>query len=125
MCKVNKAFRLARKESKKSNHSVYHLGCCILSKNQVISVGYNTVTKSHPLVRKFDEFRTLCAETHAIIKCKDRKKLVGSTVYIYREDKRGKPKMAKSCPICLQILKLFKVKQICYTTDNGYRLESI
>jgi deoxycytidylate deaminase len=85
--------------------------------NVIISKAYNeirhcSVSKSFV---KFDE--SLHAERNACKKV-DKERLVGATVYIYRETKNGHPALAYPCESCFSMLKSLLVKKIIFSTDT-------
>lgn len=51
--------------------------------------------------------------------------LKGTTVYIVRLDKEGRRRMARPCKVCLSSLREYGVKEIRYTTDDGWRRELV
>jgi deoxycytidylate deaminase len=112
-------FRMAKKAMLLSD-SRFRLGACILLKRKVISIGFNQMLRSHPLVRKYDQFDAIHAEVSAILRLKNKELLIGSTVIVYRETKDGIPTLAKPCKVCQKILKEFGISKAIYTTDNGF-----
>jgi len=51
--------------------------------------------------------------------------LSGSVVYVVRLDKSGARRMARPCSNCMGILRKAGVKEVRYTTDDGWRREWI
>ncbi len=90
-------------------------------KGRVLSVGYNSYLKSHPLQAEFGERHGrpeaifLHAEIAALTKCKDWKKI--HKIHIERYDKQGNPRLARPCEICQGALESIGVKEITYTID--------
>jgi len=41
-----------------------------------------------------------------------------STIYVFREDSKGNPRMSRPCDQCLFVLKALGVKRILYTTSE-------
>lgn len=87
-------------------------------RGQLISVGKNSYTKTHPLQGKLAK-RTkrpnriyIHAELDALIKARGRKvyKLV-----ILRFKADGSPGLAKPCECCQKAIKLFGVKEVDFT----------
>lgn len=110
----NKFFDLAKKLSKKSQHHSYKMGCVIVNKNKVVSLGINKI-KTH--TKSPHRFKMLHAEIDAVLGI-DQEELKGCTAYVYRGTKDGKPAMSKPCPACQTILKEAGIKQVYYTVDN-------
>lgn len=69
--------------------------------------------------------KTIHAELAAIIQCKNKSKLKGATIVVYREKKNGELGMAKPCLICQKILKDFGFKNMMYTTEAGWTKEAV
>jgi deoxycytidylate deaminase len=134
---TTKFFHLARNASQYSdfdNAISRHLGCVIVYKNRIISVGWNC-DKQHPLQKKYNKERgfnttncknSLHAEIHALIKCQgvdvDWSK---TTVFVYREFANGKTALARPCRACMKAIIDRGIKHICYTTDTGYIREVV
>lgn len=112
--KHNKYFELARRLSLKSDHYQYHLGCVLVKKSKVISVGWNML-KTHP--KSPHKWNMIHAEFHAILGV-PAADLRGSTIYIYRENKKGEPALAKPCKSCYKMLEDCDIKTV-YHTING------
>lgn len=112
-----KFFELARKVSLNSS-SEPRLGCVIVQKNKIISVGFNNMKKTHP--KSPHPFQTLHAEVHALIGCsyEDTK---GAIVYLYREKKSGLLGLSKPCPSCELALRIAGIKKVYFTSDVGYQ----
>ena len=88
------------------------------SRDRVISVGYNSYTKTHPKQAKMaamvglDDKQHLHAEVAAIIKSKGRDI---HKIKIERYDSRGNPKLAAPCPVCQLAIKMAGIKFIEHT----------
>jgi len=88
-------------------------------RGKVLSIGKNSYFKTHPLMKKHADKVGLPhkiflhAEVHAIAKCKELKK--AHKIYIVRYDKKGNPKLAKPCPVCMSAIKEVGIKNIEYT----------
>ena len=88
------------------------------SRDRVISVGYNSYTKTHPKQAKMaamvglDDKQYLHAEVAAIIKSKGRDI---HKIKIERYDSRGNPKLAAPCPVCQLAIKMAGIKFIEHT----------
>ena len=109
-------FELARKSSKKSLHKQHKIGAVLVKKNRILSIGFNKPLKTHPLSTA--SYQTVHAELDAILNA-NKKDVEGATIYVYREDFYGNIKIAKPCEHCERLLKLFKIKEVCFTVNNG------
>lgn len=132
---IAKFFQLARNASQFSdfdNAVSRHLGCVIVYRNRIISVGWNC-DKEHPEQKKYNKERgfnptncknSLHAEIHALIKCQgidiDWSR---AAVFIYREFATGKTALAKPCRACQKAIMDKGIKRVYYTTETGYRKE--
>ena len=109
-------FRIARKNSFLSTYRV-QVGA-VLAKRRPISFGHNKV-KTHPTFANPEKH--LKASIHAEIAClikADIKDIIGSSIYVYREDKEGNPKLSRPCNMCMKNLKEFGVKEIFYSIEH-------
>ena len=116
-----KFFELAKKLSAKSNHPKHQLGCVIVDKNRIVSVGFNKI-KTH--TKSTHAFQMLHAELDAIIGV-DKEELRGCTAYLYRNTKNGNLAISKPCLACEMALKEAGVKTVHYTVDGGYETLSL
>lgn len=97
-----------------SEHDVTHALCAlVVSKNQVLSVGYNQ-PKTHPISAETAQ-QELHAEMHAILRCGSPQ---GADVIVARCRPSGKPGLAKPCHICEGILRRFGVRRVYYTMNS-------
>jgi len=108
-------FELAKKLSRKSDHHRHKLGCVIVNRNKIVGVGWNLL-KTHPSSR--NKYRTIHAELAAILGI-DPADLHGSSVYVFRESTHGLA-LAKPCPTCNKMLQDCGVREVIYTTNEGY-----
>jgi tRNA(Arg) A34 adenosine deaminase TadA len=108
-------FKLAKNTSKYSEHRI-KVGAVLLRKDKPISVGFNkTKAPNKKFITRFD---TTHAEVCALA-TSGKDYLDKTTMYIYREDKKGNIKMSRPCEYCLAELKKFGVKKIYYTTNEA------
>jgi deoxycytidylate deaminase len=116
-----KFFELAKKLSKKSDYSQYHLGACVVKKNRVLGIGFNR-NRTHPKANSL--YHYLHAEIDSLLGL-NFTQLKNATMYIYRETKLGAPALAKPCPSCRIAIENSGIKRIIYTTHLGYTEEVI
>lgn len=120
-----------------SDNKRARLGCVITYKNKILSVGWNLQNKEHPLQKQYNKYRnydpeastsknTIHAECHALIRTKnldvDWSK---ANIFVYRIKKDGSKGLAKPCPACEAMIKAKGIKNIFYSTENGYGYEKI
>lgn len=119
----NKWFDLARLESLKTNFRS-RVGAVLVRKGRAVAVGRNKPHKTHPILRKYDPYKTLHAEIDACIGT-NRDLIIGSDIYVYRELKDGTLAMARPCEMCRQVLEDLGIKRVFYTTEKGYEIFKI
>ena len=122
-------FNKARDASRLSDYSKQHIGCVVVYKRHVISVGFNS-NKTHPIQKLYNKERfdsdstphSLHAEITALLFLKDRKDIKWSDVelYTYRENKRGELRMSKPCKSCMALIKDLGINKVHFTINDGY-----
>ena len=122
-------FIKAKKASEFSDFKRYHVGCVVVYKGYILSVGFNS-NKTHPIQKIYNKERftedstphSLHAEIAALGLIKKRNDIDWSSVelYIYRENKKGEPRMSKACASCLAMIKDLGIVDVYYTIDSGY-----
>lgn len=132
--KVNRYLDMAKEASKQSDFKQHHLGAVVIYKGSLLASGYNS-TKTSPIAKKYNRERgfnveascstnSIHAEMAALNKIKyldiDFSKV---KLYIYREHKNGVKAMARPCPACQKMIKDMGIKEIWYTTENGFGYE--
>lgn len=131
---INKAKDIAAM----SDYRPYRLGAIAVYKKHIISVGFNSSSKTHPLQKIWDRERhfnnnanryfpsLLHAEIHCLSQIKpfdvDFSKVC---LYIARIKRDGSSGMARPCPACFGYIKNLGIRNIYYTTDKGYAFEYI
>lgn len=129
--KDQKYFSLANDLCKLSDFRPERVGCVITLKNEVISVGYNT-RKTHPFQAKHSTKAgnklAICmhAETSAIIKIMHSGVNFSRVkIYVYRQGMTGNKLLARPCKICMGMIKSLGIRNIYYSTNNGYAFEKL
>lgn len=122
-------FYKAKKASEFSDFKRYHVGCIAVYKGYILSVGYNS-NKTHPIQKIYNKERfsadntphSLHAEIAALCLIKNRNDIDWTSVdlYIYRENKKGEPRIAKPCASCIAMIKDLGIVNVYYTKDSGY-----
>lgn len=104
--------------------SKFRLGAILVRKNKVLSFGINNMRKTKPSLyyrkggRRTDVVMGLHAEVHCTIGVQS-EDLEGSTMYIARILKNGKPAMSKPCEECRRFLIEAGIKEVIYTVSDG------
>lgn len=132
--KINRYLEMAKEVSEQSNFKQHHLGAVAIYKGSLLATGYNS-TKTSPTAKRYNRERrfdveascslnSLHAEMAALNKIKyldiDFSKV---KLYIYREHKNGVKAMARPCPACQKMIRDMGIKEIWYTTENGFGYE--
>ena len=115
MNRCEKFAKIAMALAAASEHDVTHQLCAlIVSKNRVLSVGYNQ-PKTHPISSDTAQ-QQLHAEMDAVLRCSD--SADGAEIIVTRIKPSGKPGLAKPCGICQGILTRFGIRRVFYTTNS-------
>lgn len=135
--RINHYFNLAKNASQYSDNKRAKLGSVIIYKNKVLSVGWNVENKTNPLQEEYNRLRgydvsveftksSLHAEFSAMLRIKhmdiDFNKI---HMFVYREKKDGTIGNARPCPACMGFAKTLGIKNIYYTTNEGWAYEKI
>lgn len=126
-----KYFEKARKVATISDFSRVNIGCVAIYHRNIIGMGCNT-NKTHPTQRYYDKYReyfsNLSSKLHAEINCLNQIKNLNINfakvkLYIYRIRKDQPFGLARPCPSCMAAIKDLGIKEIYYTTNEGYSYE--
>jgi deoxycytidylate deaminase len=131
-----KYFAHAVDAARKSTYDRISIGAVIVKKNTIITTGWNSL-KTHPIQqyhnrKRFDNqiFDTvnhyLHAETDAIQQAlRMRKVLDGAVIYVSRINRDNKYGMCRPCPACIGAIRAVGIRDIFYTTPDGFAYEQI
>lgn len=92
-------------------------------KGNILGAGINDYTKSHPLMKIYNEKSGDSKEK--IFKHSELSALLSAgnkqvyTMLVQRFNHKGEPVLARPCLTCMCMLKDFGVKQIKYTSEKG------
>jgi len=125
-----KYFNLAKQKANLSDFDRIHIGCIAVNNNKILSTGFNS-KKTHPLQAHYDQFRdpennsnydhSLHAEMSCLIPLWNKninwKKV---DLYIYRIRKDIGLGLAYPCKSCITAIKDLGIKNVYYTTNNGF-----
>jgi len=109
-------------EIAKSSPSKKKVGAVLFKKNKVIATAVNLERKSHPLQAKFAQRVGLGSkiflhsEIHALIKARED----ADTIIVARVNPQNKLRNSCPCKICSLALEEAGVKNIYYSTDDGF-----
>lgn len=126
-------FKKARQIASVSDYHKVHIGCVAIYQGQVIGLGCNC-NKTHPAQKFYDRYRyqddNAMPKLHAEISCLNQIKHLDINparvkLYIYRIRKDRPHGMSRPCPSCMAAIRDFGIRDIYYTTNEGYAYEKI
>lgn len=129
----HKYFEKARRVAEISDYKKIHVGCVAIYQGNIIGIGCNC-NKTHPTQKFYNRYRNkssdLLPKLHAEINCLNSIKNMDInfskvSLYIYRIRKDRPFGIARPCPSCMAAIKDLGIKDIFYTSDNGYVYERI
>ena len=130
-------FKKAYQVASISGYRKVHVGCIAVYCGNIIGIGCNT-NKTHPIQKYYNRYRepdcisTCAPKLHAEINCINSIKHLDVNfskvkLYVYRIRKDRPHGIARLCPSCMAVIKDLGIKDIYYTTNDGYvheRLEN-
>lgn len=134
--RINHYFNLARNACYYSDFMKARLGAVLIYKGKVMSVGWNS-TKTSPLQRQLNRYRgydvdaseahnTLHAEVSCLTKVRDLDIDWGrASIFVYRIKKDGSAGLSYPCKGCMALIKSMGIKNIYFSTENGWGYEKI
>lgn len=126
-------FDKARQVAAISDYYKTHIGCVAVYQGQVIGLGCNC-NKTHPSQKFYNRYRkhsdNMLPKLHAEINCINQIKHMDINftkvkLYIYRIRNDQPFGMARPCPSCMAAIKDLGIRDICYTTNDGYSFERL
>ena len=126
-------FNKARQVASISDYPKIHVGCIAVYQGQVISIGCNS-NKTHPTQKFYNRYReesdNMLPKLHAEINCLNQLKHLNINfakvkLYIYRIGNDREFRMARPCPSCMAAIKDLGIRDIYYTTNDGYSYEHL
>lgn len=131
-----KYFDKARQAAMVSDYYKTHIGCVAVYQGTIIGIGCNC-NKTHPIQKFYNKYRKqsdmMLPKLHAEISCINSVKHLDINfskvkLYIYRIRKDQPFGLSRPCPSCMAAIKDLGVRDIFYTTNDGYvheRIENI
>lgn len=132
--KITRYLNMARDASKESNFKQHHLGAVAIYKGSLLATGHNS-TKTNPRQKEFNRERGWDVEAsdahntvHAEMACLSKIRYLDIDfskvkLYVYREHKNGVKALARPCPACQKMIKDMGIKEVWFTTENGFGYE--
>ncbi len=124
-------FTKARQVATISDYPKIHVGCVAVYQNQVIGLGCNC-NKTHPKQKFYNKYREetsdMLPKLHAEINCLNQLKGLNINfskvkLYIYRIGNDRDYRISRPCPSCMAAIKDLGIRNIYYTSDDGYCYE--
>ena len=128
-----KYFQKAHQIATISDYKKTHVGCVAVYQGQVIGLGCNC-NKTHPAQKFYNKYRnpsdSLLPKLHAEISCLNQIKHLSINfekvrLYIYRIRKDQPFGWSRPCPSCMAAIKDLGIRDIYYTTNDGYSYERL
>lgn len=126
-------FKKARQVALISDYQKVHIGCVAVYQGNIISIACNT-NKTHPMQKYYNRYReesdVMIPKLHAEINCLNQLKHLNINfskvkLYIYRIRNDRPYGMARPCPSCMAAIRDLGIRDIYYTTNDGYAHERI
>lgn len=131
-----KYFYKARQAATISDFHKTHIGCVAVYQGNIISIGCNC-NKTHPIQKKYNRYRkpsdSMLPKLHAEISCINSIRYLDVNfskvkLYIYRIRNDQPFGLSRPCPSCMAAIKDLGIRDIFYTTNDGFvheRIENI
>ena len=131
-------FNKAKQAADISDFKRTHVGCVAIYQGNIIGIACNT-NKTHPVQNYYNKYRIpsgeescagLMPKLHAEINCINSIKNLDINfskvkLYIYRTRHDQEHGLARPCPSCMAAIKDIGIKNIYYTTNDGFSYERI
>ena len=126
-------FKKARQIANISDYKKQHVGCVAVYQGQVIGLGCNC-NKTHPMQKFYNKYRMpsdyMLPKLHAEISCINQIKHLDINfskvkLYIYRIRKDQPFGLSRPCPSCMAAIRDLGIRDIYYTTNDGYVYEKL
>lgn len=126
-------FRKAKVVSSISDYDKVHIGCVAVYHNRIIGIGCNC-NKTHPAQGYYNRYRfcsyNMLPKLHAEINCINQIRRMNIDfskvkMYIYRARKDREYGLARPCPSCMAAIKDIGIKNIYYTSNDGFVYERV
>lgn len=126
-------FEKAKQVATVSDFYKNHVGCIAVYQGAIVAIGCNS-EKTHPTQNYYNRYRiketNLLPKLHAEINCLNQLRHLDINfskvkLYIYRIRKDQPFGMTRPCPSCMAAIKDLGIKDIYYTTNDGYTHERL
>lgn len=125
MTKDNRYIQQCIELAKESNGTKRAKHCAILVRGKDrLAVGYNSYITHSAMYRINKEKPFLHSEADALMSVRH-KDLSGGTMYVARVTKGKNVGLSRPCATCMQMMRMFEIKKVVYTTDMGIAIEEL
>jgi len=98
----------------------WKMGAAMFSGNNLLSVGFNLMRKSHPQSQHIKGYNTCVhAEQMALIRRRHYDGNSNLIMYVWRTGGDGKAASSKPCPNCRNLMRLAGVRKVRYYSEDG------
>lgn len=101
------------------SYGPWKMGAALFSGNNLLSIGFNLMTKSHPQSQIGDYNVRVHAEQMALIRRRHYDGDSNLIMYVWRTAGHGGPASSKPCPNCQNLMRLAGVKKVRYFDEKG------
>ena len=133
--KIEHFFELAKNACSYSDCKRARLGCVLVYKNTVLSVGWNSQNKTSPIQKEYNKLRgydpndtndrsTLHAEMTAMLRCRNMDiDWSRVSLFVWRIKRNGERGMARPCAACRGYADRLGIKNFYWSTEKGWAYE--
>lgn len=128
-----KYFKRAEYIARCSDYKREHVGCIAVYQNHIVGIGCN-LNKTHPMQKYYNKYRedndSLLPKIHAELNCLNSMRNLNVNfskvkLYIYRIRHDQKFGLSRPCPSCMAAIRDFGIRNIYYTTNDGFVFEKL
>lgn len=128
-----KFFAKAKSIADISEYKKFHIGCVAVYQGQIIGIGVNS-NKTHPIQNYYNKYRikdpNILPKFYAEINCINQLRHINVNyskvkLYIYRTRSDQPYGMSRPCPSCMAAIRDLGIRDIYYTTNDGFSYERL
>ena len=95
------------------------MGAALYSGNNLLAVGFNIYTKTHPEGKRKTYDITIHAEQMALLRRRHYDNDSNLTMYVWRETVGGVPALSKPCGNCQERMRVAGIRKVRYINEHG------
>ena len=126
-----KFFEKAKQAASVLDYRNIHAGCVAVYQGKIIGIGCN-MDKTHPTQKYYNRFRSIIGNSanctpklHAEIACLNAiqhsdVRFARVKLYVYRVCSNREHGMARPCAACMAAIRDLGIRDVYYTTDDGF-----